>query len=123
VTPTWRPPFLPPFYLLPVGAGLGQRDRHGAADALRASGNDGGPADQIKQVRHGSRGLAPWSGMAGSQITNRLLHGSQRDDHAVTMLARLGHRENTMGAYIATAGIAGRVGGSSTLRGLRRTGI
>ena len=36
-----------------VGAGLGQRDRHGAAHALGASGNDGGPAGQIKQVRHG----------------------------------------------------------------------
>ena len=47
-----------------VGTGLGKRDRHSAAHALRASGNDGGPAGQIKQVRHGSLRLAPPSGMA-----------------------------------------------------------
>src|SRR6478609_3634013 len=40
-----------------VGAGLGQRDRHGTAHSLSASGNNGGPAGQIKQVRHGSREL------------------------------------------------------------------
>jgi len=31
-----------------VGAGLGERRRHGAAHTLRASGNDGDPAGQIK---------------------------------------------------------------------------
>jgi hypothetical protein len=61
--------------------------------------------------------------MARSQITNRLLHGSQRGDSAVAILARLGHGADTMGAYIATAGIAGRVGGSDAIRGLRRAGV
>ena len=36
-----------------VGAGLGQRECHGAAHALRASGHDGGAAGQIEQVGHG----------------------------------------------------------------------
>jgi hypothetical protein len=44
--------------------------------------------------------------MSRSKITNGLLHGSQRDDRAVAILARLGHGEDTMGAYIATGGIA-----------------
>jgi hypothetical protein len=61
--------------------------------------------------------------MARSQITNRLLRGSQRDDSAVAILARLGHGEDTMGAYIATAGIAGRVDGSGAIRGLRGAGV
>jgi hypothetical protein len=47
-----------------VGAGL--RRRHGAAHTLRASGDDGGSAGQIKLVRHGSRRLAPRSGKARS---------------------------------------------------------
>jgi hypothetical protein len=93
------------------------------AHAARASGNGGGPAGQIKQVGHEPRRLAPPSGTAGSQITDRLLHGSQRDDSAVVILARLGHGEDTMGAYIATAGIAGRVDGSGAIRGLRRAGV
>ena len=35
-----------------VGAGLGECDRHGTAHALGASGDDGGAAGQIEQVRH-----------------------------------------------------------------------
>jgi hypothetical protein len=61
--------------------------------------------------------------MARLQITNRLLHGSQCDDSAVVILARLGHGDDTMGAYIATAGIAGRVDGPGAIRGLRRAGV
>jgi hypothetical protein len=44
--------------------------------------------------------------MARSQIIIGLLHGSQRDDRAVAILARLGHGEDMMGAYIAAGGIA-----------------
>jgi hypothetical protein len=58
--------------------------------------------------------------MAQSQITIGLLHGSQRDDRATAILARLGHGEDTMGTYIAKAG---RVGGSGAIRGLRRAGV
>jgi hypothetical protein len=55
-----------------VGAGLGQRRRHGAAHALRASGNNGYPAGQIKQVRHGSRGLVATAGVRPEGSLRRL---------------------------------------------------
>jgi hypothetical protein len=63
---------------------------------------------------------------ARSQMTNGLLSGSQCNDRAVAILARLGHGEDTMGAYIATGGIAGFAGSCGlpgTIRGLRRAGV
>jgi hypothetical protein len=67
--------------------------------------------------------LAPRSGMARPQITIGLLPRSQPDDRAVVILTRLGHGEDTMGTYIATAGIAGRAGGPGAIRGLGRAGV